>query len=557
MTTIFPRYVESFVTHVCVSFGLGVAGIVPLTSKGKIAHIVRVPPTKGRAGFDWDAFEADQQVSAAGFEIVRVDFPDTIAEHSAFPGTGHKTTLFVVELAEGATIPDDIVDGIRDAYLKTLAGIGNEISAQVGAAYLSSSSDTLGIRTLLAASLKLMGLDHIAVIRYDAAGRIDVIAQYGPGRDLEEEHLARLSLNKRIVELARDLGGGGIRQFRSLAEDPLIGATGGGVHGGASSIYINTSFYPSDAVKKQSLSGIWMRGSSSHHQLSWEDIFLLHSLGHAVSIVVSVGSILTTRLIQLQRMTHSNGSILASMTSSVNQTSSELESLLLACRGSSNLPVAGTITSLGLRARDHLSYIRLNVHQMQAKITLSLWLEHEAGIQRALNLERFNLLESLYDIMSYAPALVESWAADYSGAARPAVHLPSRQSSSDFNVRSRKDIFEFALLNLLENAVKYRSSDTPAFTCIAEHARDPKTYARTIKIYVQDDGGGIAHDDVDHIFRSGWRPTRHKRSDIPGHGLGLYQTRELLNLIGADVHLASRAGPTSFCITIPVDPRGR
>lgn len=100
------------------------------------------------------------------------------------------------------------------------------------------------------------------------------------------------------------------------------------------------------------------------------------------------------------------------------------------------------------------------------------------------------------------------------------------------------------LTNLIENAIKY-SSDKVTIKINAVRTSDG------CQIIVEDNGNGIAADDINRIFNRFYRG-KASISDIPGMGLGLAYVKLLTNAHGGDISVESTEGVgSSFSIQIP------
>ena len=71
------------------------------------------------------------------------------------------------------------------------------------------------------------------------------------------------------------------------------------------------------------------------------------------------------------------------------------------------------------------------------------------------------------------------------------------------------------------------------------------------EIEVQDEGIGIPHSDVQHIFERFFRAGN--ASNVQGTGLGLNIVKRYINLLGGDITFKSEEGKGSiFTITLPL-----
>jgi two-component system sensor histidine kinase KdpD len=100
-----------------------------------------------------------------------------------------------------------------------------------------------------------------------------------------------------------------------------------------------------------------------------------------------------------------------------------------------------------------------------------------------------------------------------------------------------------ALVNLIENAAKYSTPGGP----IRLRANSAGS---SIELTVEDDGPGIAPQDVPHVFERFYRATDQSRR-IKGSGLGLAIVKGFAGLSGGSVRVESSPAGTRFIITLP------
>ena len=91
-----------------------------------------------------------------------------------------------------------------------------------------------------------------------------------------------------------------------------------------------------------------------------------------------------------------------------------------------------------------------------------------------------------------------------------------------------KDKFEAALVNLLGNAAKY----TPEEGAVTFEVEQRPTH---IAFHVEDTGIGIAEDDLSRVFEKFYRSTDDRVGALPGNGLGLAFTHEVVRLHGGKI----------------------
>jgi two-component system sensor histidine kinase SenX3 len=104
---------------------------------------------------------------------------------------------------------------------------------------------------------------------------------------------------------------------------------------------------------------------------------------------------------------------------------------------------------------------------------------------------------------------------------------------------------ESALVNLIENAVKYSDPGTAVEVSAVDHGDH-------VALIVADHGIGIPPADRDRIFERFYRVDRARSRATGGTGLGLAIVRNVARNHGGDVHVDSREGEGStFVLQLP------
>ncbi len=116
-------------------------------------------------------------------------------------------------------------------------------------------------------------------------------------------------------------------------------------------------------------------------------------------------------------------------------------------------------------------------------------------------------------------------------------------------VRANEGLLEQALVNLLDNAVKYG----PQGGTIRAEAASEGSFAR---FSISDDGPGIPARDLGRLFERFYRVDRARSRELGGTGLGLAIVRHIALAHGGDASVTSREGSgSSFVIRIPLEAR--
>ncbi|MDQ3656258.1 MAG: ATP-binding protein [Chloroflexota bacterium] len=161
---------------------------------------------------------------------------------------------------------------------------------------------------------------------------------------------------------------------------------------------------------------------------------------------------------------------------------------------------------------------------------------------------RLKILRSSTDIVPICRSIVESWNAT---SARHEVKLFADRESEALDIDGDR-IYQ-VLDNLVGNAVKY-ADDGPIGVSIGSGTLAPSI--RAISISVTDQGPGIAANDRDAVFTPFFRTHDATQSAVPGLGLGLYISNELIREHGGTISMSeTESGGSRFTVTLPIPDR--
>jgi two-component system sensor histidine kinase KdpD len=105
-----------------------------------------------------------------------------------------------------------------------------------------------------------------------------------------------------------------------------------------------------------------------------------------------------------------------------------------------------------------------------------------------------------------------------------------------------------ALVNLIENAAKYSKEG-------GDIRLGAQVLESTVELWVEDDGPGIAPEDLPHVFERFYRAGDRSRR-VKGSGLGLAIVKGFVNLCGGEVRVESSPDRTRFIVSLPVAQKG-
>lgn len=108
-------------------------------------------------------------------------------------------------------------------------------------------------------------------------------------------------------------------------------------------------------------------------------------------------------------------------------------------------------------------------------------------------------------------------------------------------------LLHIALVNLIDNALKYSPADAPVRVSVGEAAVAEQN---GVAVWVADSGPGIPAVLAERIFEPFVRGEQ--QGDIPGAGLGLYLVRRIVELHQGDIRLLEQSQGACFYIWLPI-----
>jgi signal transduction histidine kinase len=165
--------------------------------------------------------------------------------------------------------------------------------------------------------------------------------------------------------------------------------------------------------------------------------------------------------------------------------------------------------------------------------------ERLAGGEMELKKDHFHLSEVMLPALERARVLAEKKEMQLEVAALPPARL-----------RGDREMLEYAIYNLLNNAVKYSGSGTAIRCGFAATAAE-------VQVTVADQGMGMDAADLKKIFDRFYRSKRAEESGIAGTGIGLSIVHEIVKQHGGRIDVESEVGKGSaFTVSLPREPNG-
>ena len=114
------------------------------------------------------------------------------------------------------------------------------------------------------------------------------------------------------------------------------------------------------------------------------------------------------------------------------------------------------------------------------------------------------------------------------------------------SIRMNASQMERVVVNLVENAIKYSPSGTPIGVS-ARVTRDGE-----LRLSVEDEGPGVPVADRERIFEPFFRNQMARKSNVPGHGLGLAICQSIVLAHGGRIEVNDRPGSGAcFSVFLP------
>ena len=170
-----------------------------------------------------------------------------------------------------------------------------------------------------------------------------------------------------------------------------------------------------------------------------------------------------------------------------------------------------------------------------------------ATIDDLLELSRIESTEQFYDeVLEVQPLVDETLARTRVAAETKSVRIAAVLPAEPIVMMGNRDQLLTALVNLVENAIKYSSPEDS----VSVRARVDEG---VVQLVVQDTGRGIPARDLDRIFERFYRVDRSRDSHTGGTGIGLSIVRHVVLNHGGTVEVSSYEGDGStFTMRVPL-----
>ena len=220
----------------------------------------------------------------------------------------------------------------------------------------------------------------------------------------------------------------------------------------------------------------------------------------------------------------------------VSIVSHELKTPLTSILAYADNAIDGVAGDLSGKQFYYMTRIKHNVQRMLRMTRDLLDLSRIEAGQVELHAEAISIPQLINDVIEgfLAPATEKS------------IQIQADHENGELLITGDRDKLYQVLTNLIENAFKFTPEG--GRINIASMLRDD----RFLQIRVADTGCGIPANEIDRVFDRFYRGIS-IRSDSRGAGLGLALAKDLINLHGGEISVASMMGEgTEFSITLPI-----
>jgi signal transduction histidine kinase len=229
----------------------------------------------------------------------------------------------------------------------------------------------------------------------------------------------------------------------------------------------------------------------------------------------------------------------------VSFVSHELKNPMTSIKGYTDLLLAKAVGPVTEAQDNFLNTIRSNVERMNVLVSdLSDVSRIEAGRLR-LDFAKLDLKKLMDEVIRSQSAMIE----------RKGQQLVMEIEENLPPIWADRYRVVQIITNLVSNANKY-TGQNGIVTFSAEQSPniwDAEGAPNVVHIAVKDNGMGISAEDQAMIFQKFFRTESAKSSDMPGTGLGLNITKNLVEMQGGTIWFESTLGEgTTFHVTFPV-----
>lgn len=162
-----------------------------------------------------------------------------------------------------------------------------------------------------------------------------------------------------------------------------------------------------------------------------------------------------------------------------------------------------------------------------------------------LDLKKIVLKKQTVDMIELLQSIVHELMSHFEGRGQ---NVSLQKSINHIMVPVDAEYIRMALSNIVDNASKYTPEGKNIEISIKQSRHG------TVEIAVRDEGVGITEKDLSKLFKKFSRIDNPLSVKVGGTGLGLYWSKEIIELHGGSITVSSKVGEgTTFTIILPLD----
>lgn len=240
----------------------------------------------------------------------------------------------------------------------------------------------------------------------------------------------------------------------------------------------------------------------------------------------------------VRRQLHKSESDKARYQQAIHFVTHEMRSPLTAIQGSSELMGRYSLTED--KRKQMAQMINSESKRLARMIQTFLDIERLTDGQMEIRSEPFELADVIDTCLDRARALAE----------RKGIEM-LRGEIASATLNGDRELMEYAVYNLLTNAVKYSPADTTV--SVSSHRNNDD-----IRLSVMDQGIGMDDKEIRNIFKKFYRTKKAEASGEVGTGIGLSLVQQIVEHHSGHIEVTSRPGAGScFTMVLPAVPASK
>jgi signal transduction histidine kinase len=219
----------------------------------------------------------------------------------------------------------------------------------------------------------------------------------------------------------------------------------------------------------------------------------------------------------------------------IGMVSHELKTPLTSLNGYAQILELKAKKNHDIKSAEALGKMIIQIKKMSAMINGFLNISRLESGKIHLILQQFDFIELVEEIVSETQMTISSHQIHFDSPIAPV------------EIKGDRDKIGSVISNLISNAIKYSPKGDQVILNF-------KKYPNKLQLSIQDDGIGIANNDLNRLFERYYRVESKESQHISGFGIGLYLSSEIVKRHGGTLWVESEPGiGSTFYFTIPLN----